>query len=413
MGEPPLVQWLAEQGMSTARLAIHHFEGDTLVTVPHHLLITRDLVSTIFADYPPPALRVSEHNALAVFLALVAARSSLLASDVVERWMPYVQSLPTEFSTMPATWKADVQYLPTYASDKVNRQKCKMESDYKAACVYLKVVNTRCISLNADRQHASFFPSSTMAIAPFLDMLNHSSAARISVLTSVQTGALSIVTRDAFTTGEQVFIHYGSHKNWDLLVEYGFAMPGNTHDVDVLHVVESYADWRCEEEATALPASKRMNLRERQQEERRCIHQHSLRFKWDTIRNMGLYGPFQLPPNFTLLQVLRLLCIPDPPTGSKPLDITSAPYQSWVALYERGGGDGLDLERLGCPPAGVEELVRRWILEQARRLLVERQQWLHELDTGEPTPSHALLKLIIAEEADKLRETMAFCKADP
>lgn len=70
-----------------------------------------------------------------------------------------------------------------------------------------------------------------LALAPFLDLLNHSDSANtISQITSNEPFQYELYTQRGYSRYEQVFISYGELPNSKLLVEYGFYIPGNKHD---------------------------------------------------------------------------------------------------------------------------------------------------------------------------------------
>lgn len=77
--------------------------------------------------------------------------------------------------------------------------------------------------------------SPNMAMVPFLDLLNHSDTAQtISQLNPNNNHCYQLITQRPYKKYEQIFIHYGSHSNRKLLLEYGFFIPDNQFDfIDV------------------------------------------------------------------------------------------------------------------------------------------------------------------------------------
>lgn len=67
-------------------------------------------------------------------------------------------------------------------------------------------------------------------LAPFADMLNHSSKAKQCHAYDPLSGNLSVLAGKNYESGDQVFINYGSLPNNRLLRLYGFIMPGNPND---------------------------------------------------------------------------------------------------------------------------------------------------------------------------------------
>lgn len=69
-----------------------------------------------------------------------------------------------------------------------------------------------------------------MALAPFLDLFNHSDAVETeSSLCEDKQGELryQLVTKTGMSCTTQLFINYGNHDNFKLLMEYGFIIEGN------------------------------------------------------------------------------------------------------------------------------------------------------------------------------------------
>jgi hypothetical protein len=64
---------------------------------------------------------------------------------------------------------------------------------------------------------------------PVVDLANHSLTAQITWFTDVSTEPkdLSLITDSDIPVGQQIFNHYGPARNAELLVGYGFCIPGN------------------------------------------------------------------------------------------------------------------------------------------------------------------------------------------
>lgn len=67
-------------------------------------------------------------------------------------------------------------------------------------------------------------------LAPFADMLNHSSEVKPCHAYDPSTGNLSIIAGKDYKAGDQVFINYGPVGNSRLLRLYGFVLPNNPND---------------------------------------------------------------------------------------------------------------------------------------------------------------------------------------
>lgn len=216
--------------------------GQTLLSLPRQLLITTEtalaserLRAAARAARPP----LSGQMALALYLVQqqrCGARSW---------WRPYLDSLPPEYTT-PAYCSADEVcpcLLPGPLLAAARRQRALVTRQYQRACQLLAdwqisaeefrhawfTVNTRAVYLSGAEQHGSVITEDTSALAPFLDLFNHSAGARVSCHVAAD-GSYRLVTEDAFPAGEQVFISYGPHDNQRLWLEYGFVVPDNGQD---------------------------------------------------------------------------------------------------------------------------------------------------------------------------------------
>ncbi|KAJ2087395.1 hypothetical protein IW138_005012 [Coemansia sp. RSA 986] len=84
-------------------------------------------------------------------------------------------------------------------------------------------VNTRCIHLGQQ----SIASRDTIALAPFLDLLNHSKDASVTTYFDLVKRQFVIKTLTPYKRGREVFISYGPHDNCFMLAEYGFVLADN------------------------------------------------------------------------------------------------------------------------------------------------------------------------------------------
>ena len=70
----------------------------------------------------------------------------------------------------------------------------------------------------------------SLALAPFLDMFNHSSDANTKMYIDFDNELYILKTLNSFRKHQQIFIKYGPHSNLKLLIEYGFIIPCNHYD---------------------------------------------------------------------------------------------------------------------------------------------------------------------------------------
>lgn len=74
--------------------------------------------------------------------------------------------------------------------------------------------------------------ASTTAYVPFLDFFNHSEMATVKISRAGGTAPLRFANAAPLAEGDEAVISYGAGRsNGELLLAYGFAFPGNPHDV--------------------------------------------------------------------------------------------------------------------------------------------------------------------------------------
>ena len=103
-------------------------------------------------------------------------------------------------------------------------------------------VNTRAVYFENSKEKHTTQPyketfgddNENLALAPFLDMFNHSSKASVEAGINLKykssTKGYDIITNSKYKKYDQVFINYGPHGNLRLYIEYGFAEESNQND---------------------------------------------------------------------------------------------------------------------------------------------------------------------------------------
>ena len=176
----------------------------------------------------------------------------------------FVQSLPKKFS-LPVVWRKEVgQLLPTemitkysdfcdyvdVCSRKLERVACEYTLDITAADIMWAFccVNTRCFYV-AEHLNPLLDCSrikNNMVLIPYLDMCNHSPD--VSTDYDVNVDGCDIFATSDIEKDAEIFLHYGAHNNYVLLIEYGFISHNNSHDCviftkeDLLSSLKSYSD---------------------------------------------------------------------------------------------------------------------------------------------------------------------------
>lgn len=69
-----------------------------------------------------------------------------------------------------------------------------------------------------------------LALAPYIDMFNHSPLSSVRATVNHLNGTYTIFTDNLFKKHSEVFINYGPHSNTKLFLEYGFIVPSNPQD---------------------------------------------------------------------------------------------------------------------------------------------------------------------------------------
>ncbi|GAA5814053.1 hypothetical protein MFLAVUS_007543 [Mucor flavus] len=243
--------WLHENNFPESKLALANFTntgrgmmatsdieaGEVIVSVPRKFLITNDSLTKIYGSKHA----LGPHQLLALHLVLVSR-------DKQSWWKPYMDLLPIHFNTMPVKYaKVLVGHLPTALKEQVLQQKENIEQDYLNCIKYLNTrnetmtreeyewawlcVNTRCIHMTIMDGTAK---GGSIALAPMLDFLNHTSEAKIESGFNVRNQCFEIKTLTPYNKGEQVYINYGPHDNLAILKEYGFVLSQNSYNFVLL-----------------------------------------------------------------------------------------------------------------------------------------------------------------------------------
>ncbi|PIK41445.1 putative SET domain-containing protein 4-like isoform X2 [Apostichopus japonicus] len=256
--------------------------GDVIVSIPSNLLITSQVV-----------LRSELKDVLKIFPVKLTARLLLCAFVIYERqkgpssfWAPYIGCLPDAFSTPSYFTSEELQHLPAALRQRATEQtrllcdgfskltkffefgqECHFLSDFSFDLDDFKwawsAVNTRTLYYKVEEagSHHLVDPSErdVYVLAPFLDLLNHSSTAEVAGSFNSIKQCYEIQTTTPYNKFDQVFIHYGPHDNETLLLEYGFVEPTNPHSVvaitkeDVIKFSSEVMDAWVSETGSVLP----------------------------------------------------------------------------------------------------------------------------------------------------------------
>ncbi|XP_053312824.1 SET domain-containing protein 4 [Spea bombifrons] len=258
-----LRRWLRKRGFGDRRLRPVEFPdtgrglattqslqpGELIISLPEKCLITTDTVLQSYLGkyiraWSPP---VSPLLALCTFL--VAERH---AGDR-SLWKPYLALLPKTYSC-PAYWDPEVvTFLPEPAKQKALDQRAEIYDLYVSSAPFFKslqslfhenveniltydafwwawcTVNTRTVYMNHPQRDCFSAEQDVYALAPYLDLLNHSPNVQVEAAFNAKSRCYEIRTKVRCRKHDQVFICYGPHDNQRLLLEYGFVAAGNPH----------------------------------------------------------------------------------------------------------------------------------------------------------------------------------------
>lgn len=157
---------------------------------------------------------------------------------------------------------------------------------YRALLWAWCTVNTRAVYVkHKQRRYFSAEPD-TCALAPYLDLLNHSPHVQVEAAFNEEAHCYEIRTASSCRKHEEVFICYGPHDNQRLLLDYGFVSIHNPHAC--VYVSEDIL-------VKYLPSTdKQMNKKISILKDRDFIE--NLTFGWDG-------------PSWRLLTALKVLCL--------------------------------------------------------------------------------------------------------
>uniref|UniRef100_A0A2C9KSQ2 SET domain-containing protein n=2 Tax=Biomphalaria glabrata TaxID=6526 RepID=A0A2C9KSQ2_BIOGL len=224
-------------------------EGDVVVSIPYHLLITTNLVFS--SDLQPIIERVgimfTPQQLLTVFLI------SELFKKEHSFWHPYISLLPNVYFSSVYFSPEEMKLLTKRAHCLALEYRERFEGARKKILEFINThvpwcegkvslehikwawstIDTRSVYLLTEEHPLLVIDpeESHVALAPLLDFLNHKDTAQVRA--GINPGSLSyeIITDDKYKKYEQVFISYGPHDNTRLAINYGFTLPNNIHNV--------------------------------------------------------------------------------------------------------------------------------------------------------------------------------------
>ena len=222
---------------STGRglMALSHLKPDDLIVqIPYKLLVTRERVLREI-----PELSSQSTTAELLTLFLVHCHKNQLQTA-------YLKTVPTEYSVAALCSSEEINILPIALKCKVAASKEYIRHKYEKLFKMSKSlldqnltydlftwawfsVNTRAVYYKDQATGSSSSTENNMALAPYLDLMNHHSTAVVEANFNRDTRCYEIRTKQKISRFHQVFISYGPHDNLKLYLEYGFIVQANIH----------------------------------------------------------------------------------------------------------------------------------------------------------------------------------------
>lgn len=222
--------------------------GEVLVSIPEEVLITTNKVTQ------DVVLRKALQSSHIKFRAMDILTLFLLYHKYLgdtSPWKVYLDSLPAEYTVPAYCSLEEASVLPECLKD----HKLKQDEDIRQCYSHIQAavststhlqsvfsdvciegvqwgwftVNTRAVYLKNENPSPLVIGDDTCALAPYLDLLNHTHTAQVKAHLNQANGCYEIVTQVPYSQYDQVFINYGPHDNLKLYVEYGFILPENPH----------------------------------------------------------------------------------------------------------------------------------------------------------------------------------------
>ncbi|KFQ29492.1 Histone-lysine N-methyltransferase setd3 [Mesitornis unicolor] len=256
---PELIKWATENGASTEGFEIANFEEEGF-----GLKATREIKAEELFLWVPRRLLMTVESAKSSVLGSLYSQDRILQAMgnitlafhlLCERanpnsfWLPYIQTLPSEYDTPLYFEEDEVQYLQsTQAIHDVFSQYKNTARQY---AYFYKVIQTHpnasklplkdsftyddyrwAVSSVMTRQNQ--IPTEdgsrvTLALIPLWDMCNHTNGL-ITTGYNLEDDRCECVALQDFKAGEQIYIFYGTRSNAEFVIHSGFFFDNNSHD---------------------------------------------------------------------------------------------------------------------------------------------------------------------------------------
>ncbi|XP_074156778.1 SET domain-containing protein 4 isoform X2 [Sminthopsis crassicaudata] len=280
--------------------------GELIISLPEECLLTTDtVIKSYLGDYitkwTPP---ISPLLALCTFL--ISENNAGKKSP----WKPYLDILPKDYTCLVCLDPRVVRLLPKPLKIKAQEQKAQVRELFVSSRGFFSslqslftedvehifhyhaflwawcTINTRTVYMKHAQKKCLSAEPDVYALAPYLDLLNHSPGVQVNAAFNEKTRCYEIRTTSSCKKYEELFICYGPHDNHRLLLEYGFVAINNPHSA-VYISIDSLVDHL---PSVDTQMNKKLSL----------LKEHgfseNLTFGWDG-------------PSWRLLTALKLLCL--------------------------------------------------------------------------------------------------------
>ncbi|XP_014417113.1 SET domain-containing protein 4 isoform X1 [Camelus ferus] len=223
--------------------------GQMIISLPESCLLTTDTVirsylGAYIAKWQPPP---------SPLLALCAFLVSEKHAGNQSPWKPYLEVLPEAYTCPVCLEPEVVNLLPRPLKAKAREQRTHVREFFTSSRGFFSslqplfsqavesifshsallwawcTVNTRAVYMKRPPRPCLSAEPDTYALAPYLDLLNHSPRVQVKAAFNEETRCYEIRTATSCRKHEEVFICYGPHDNHRLLLEYGFVPVRNPH----------------------------------------------------------------------------------------------------------------------------------------------------------------------------------------
>lgn len=234
--------------------------GELLIKIPKNLLITTSSVCHTFLQ--KIFLQGESFDAQSVLAVFLCYQKHL--NDFSD-WQLYINSLPTFYTVPDYCTSQEKKLLPKFISQDLEPQSRKVVNQFKIIiksiyelekknqfCPHCQIsmrdiisfnefkwgfytVNTRAVYIDSKKninKCINIRGCDNLALAPFLDLFNHSYDASVDVDFVIERNNqfYQIRTLKSYGKSSQAFINYGPHSSLKLYIEYGFFIPKNPLD---------------------------------------------------------------------------------------------------------------------------------------------------------------------------------------